>query len=164
MSEPAGVSVIAALAELANHVRQCTLQLLAVKDRAWLTWAPRGTSNHLLWHAGHALWLQDLLTIEPLTGRSELPTGWSTTFGGNSRPAETAEWPDVAVVRTLLEGQLERIQKLLVTDAERIAKEARRLSKKTGWHLLPGMIHGWHDEARHQGEMYLLLKLQSTCG
>ena len=29
----------------------------------------------------------------------------------------------------------------------------------SGWPLLAGMIHAWHDEARHQGEMYLLHKL-----
>ena len=27
------------------------------------------------------------------------------------------------------------------------------------WDLTRGVIHGLHDEARHQGEMYLLMKL-----
>ena len=46
------------LQELAREVRQGTLQILAATQAAWLTWAPPHTSNHILWHAGHALWLQ----------------------------------------------------------------------------------------------------------
>jgi hypothetical protein len=159
MSEGSGVNAVTVLVELARHVRQCTLQLLTVPDEAWLAWAPPGTSNHLLWHAGHAVWLQDLLTVEPLTGRSELPAGWAAKFGQDSRPATVSEWPGVAEVRALLEAQLDRIVMLMAANDELIVREANRRSKQNGWPLLPGMIHGWHDEARHQGEMYLLHKL-----
>jgi hypothetical protein len=31
-----------------------------------------------------------------------------------------------------------------------------------GWDLVRGILHGLHDEARHQGEMYLLLKLRRS--
>jgi hypothetical protein len=135
------------------------LELLHVPNLRWLTWAPSGTSNHILWHAGHAVWLQDALTVRPLTGRSELPRGWTSVFGQNSRPKLISEWPDASQVRTLLEDQLGRIESLLREHADRILALADEVPPSGGWPLLPGMIHGWHDEARHQGEMYLLHKL-----
>ena len=156
------VDIVDTLAELARQVRQGTLQLLQVPDKAWLTWSPPGLSNHMLWHAGHALWVQDELTIQPLTGRSELPAGWAAMFGQNSRPATTSHWPDPAEVGVRLERQLARILDLLDQSAELIATRATAIPAGGGWPLLAGMIHGWHDEARHQGEMYLLYKLRHT--
>ena len=82
------------LQELTRQVRGKTLEILAAAPPAWLTFAPAGTSNHILWHAGHALWLQDVLCIELLTGHSELPDGWSDTFGMRCRPVkQTTQWP-----------------------------------------------------------------------
>ena len=43
------------LAEMARQVRGDTLRLLAAAPEASLLFAPPGTSNHILWHAGHAL-------------------------------------------------------------------------------------------------------------
>jgi hypothetical protein len=106
------------------------------------------------------VWLQDLLTIVPVTGRSELPEGWAARFGQNSLPGSVADWPRGAEVRAHLESQLARILELLSSNAEKIAAEADRISKETGWPIVTGMIHGWHDEARHQGEMHLLQKLR----
>jgi hypothetical protein len=152
-------SQIATLAELARQVRSSTLELLHVLDSHWLTWAPPGTSNHILWHAGHALWLQDALTIRPLMGQSELPRGWASAFGQNSRPELHADWPAVPEVRVRLKNQLDRIEGLLSEQAEIIVTRPHATPPGGGWPLVPGMIHGWHDEARHQGEMYLLYKL-----
>jgi hypothetical protein len=156
------VSAVDLVAELASQVRQSTLQLLNVSDQARLTWSPSGTSNHILWHAGHALWLQDALTIRPLTGRSELPQGWMGTFGQNSDPGATAHWPEQTEVQARLAAQLQRILKLLDEHANTIVTQAHVVRATGHWPLLPGMIHGWHDEARHQGEMYLLHKLCRT--
>ena len=97
-----GVSAVAAVAELAKQVRGSTLKRLETTDPASLLWAPAGTSNHILWHAGHAVWLQDLLTIVPVTGRSELPDGWAARFGQNSLPGNVADWPRGAEVRAHL--------------------------------------------------------------
>jgi hypothetical protein len=94
-----------------------------------------------------------------LTGRSELPRGWATIFGQNSRPELNTEWPEVTEVRILLQNQITRIESLLREHAATILAEANAIPPSGGWPLLPGMIHGWHDEARHQGEMYLLHKL-----
>jgi hypothetical protein len=139
------------LAELARQVRAGTLQLLEAAQPAWLTRAPPGTSNHMLWHAGHALWLQDALCIEPLTGSSELPDGWAETFGMRCRPvAATRHWPDRREVHRRLTGQLQRMLELFAEHEQRL-RNSSELSR--------GVIHGLHDEARHQGEMYLLWKL-----
>lgn len=153
-------TAVDSLAELARQVRRTTLELLQVPNSRWLAWAPQGTSNHILWHAGHALWLQDALTIRPLTSRSELPSSWATKFGQNSRPELHTDWPDVAEIQALLTNQLDRIESLLSEHAENIMTRPNAIAPSGGWPLLPGMIHGWHDEARHQGEMYLLHKLQ----
>src|SRR5262249_9412368 len=75
------------LQDLATDVRNRTIQLLQAARPAELTWTPRGTSNHILWHAGHALWLQDVLCTRLITGSSELPPGWDEMFRMGSRPA-----------------------------------------------------------------------------
>lgn len=155
-------SLIPCLSELARQVRGCTLQLLQPADATCLTWTPPGTSNHILWHAGHALWVQDVLTVQPLTALSELPRGWSAKFGQDSRPASIKDWPNASEVRGQLEMQLSRVLELFPKHAETIASHANRTPAGGGWPLLAGILHGWHDEARHQGEMYLLQKLART--
>ncbi len=72
MSEGAR-QLIVALAELAGQVRQRTLELLGAAEPSWLTWSPPGTSNHILWHAGHALWLPPGEPVDVVP--SHLPPG-----------------------------------------------------------------------------------------
>ncbi len=148
------------LIPLANSIRGDTRRYLSSCPTGHLTWSPPGTSNHLLWHAGHALWLQDVLGLEPMTGKSYLPSGWRELFGQHSRPlAAAVDWPTPAEVDALLARQLE-----LWVEAVRQTPEARwtdrQRNPRNGWPLLPGVLHGLHDEAKHQGEMYLLLKMQ----
>ena len=147
------------LAILAYQVRDCTLKLFDATDPDALTWTPPGTANHILWHAGHAVWVAGVLTIEPLTGNSELPAGWTEKFGQNSQPATMRDWPERTEVRWRLETQLKRILDLLDVYRDKISTADATLLEG-GWPLLHGIIHGWHDEARHQGEMYLLQKLR----
>jgi hypothetical protein len=148
------------LAILAYQVRDCTLKLFDATDSDALTWTPPGTVNHILWHAGHAVWVADVLSIEPISGKSELPPGWAEKFGQHSQPATVTGWPDRREVRSRLETQLNRILSLLHECREMIVTKADQTPPEGGWPLLHGMIHGWHDEARHQGEMYLLQKLR----
>jgi len=150
------------LAELVRQVRQGTLQVLAATHPTRLMWTPPGTSNHILWHAGHALWLQDLLTIQPLIGRCELPSGWEGMFGQGSVPKDTSAWPPKSQVQHLLAAQQHRILGLLSEKAGLIATQATAVSPHTRWPLVAGIIHACHDEARHQGEMYLLQKLHQV--
>ena len=160
MSE--GAQLAAGISELAVQVRSITLRQLEACDHSILTWTPHGTSNHILWHAGHALWVADILTVEPLTGRSELPSSWAGTFGQDSQPSETTKWPNGAEVFSLLEAQLGRVRTLFSTQAKTIVARADETIPQNGWPLLRGIIHGWHDEARHQGEMHLLAKMYKS--
>jgi len=144
-----GMSDTSHLAEMARQVRAETLRILALADSAWLTWSPPGTSNHMLWHAGHALWVADVLCIEPITSRSELPIGWSEKFGSDCRPVnQTRDWPTRDDILRLLAAQLDRVLELLAN-----------LPPAGPGSLAADIIHGWHDEAKHQGEMFLLLKM-----
>ena len=74
------------LAALASDVRHDTIRFLQAARTRELTWAPPGTSNHILWHAGHAFWVQDALCVRLIAGQSELPGGWERLFGMGSRP------------------------------------------------------------------------------
>lgn len=152
------MSVSTTIMELARQVRGSTIELLEAARPEWLLWAPAGTSNHILWHAGHAIWLQDALCLKPLTGVSHLQSGWAETFGMNCRPpAETQNWPSRESLAFQLRLQLEEILVACTRHADRL--EAAESEPARGWGLVPGILHGLHDEARHQGEMYLLLKL-----
>ena len=143
------------LAEMARQIRNQTIVQLKAAPEGWLLWAPPGTSNHILWHAGHALWVQDALCVEPLAGASELPAGWEHSFGADCRPVrETQQWPERAEVLRLLERQLIRLEELFRERAEQLTDSA----------LAAQIVHGLHDEARHQGEMFLLLKLRRAQG
>jgi hypothetical protein len=135
--------------------------VLLVLDAAqadWLTRSAEGTSNHILWHAGHALWLQDLLCVELLTGRSELPDGSAAMFGARSQPGTISEWPSRDKVSSLLRAQLARVLELLDRTSEDFLLQTpdrfRDTRTNLGW-----IIHGLHDESKHNGEMYLLSKL-----
>ena len=70
------------------------------------------------------------------------------------------DWPERTEVRSRLESQIKRILDLLHVHREMIVANANKMSREGDWPLLYGMIHGWHDEARHQGEIYLLQKLR----
>jgi len=146
------------LTELARQVRGSTLQVLDAAQADWLTRSPEGTSNHILWHAGHALWLQDLLCVELLSGRSKLPEGWAAMFGARSEPVAIKNWPSRDKVSSFLRRQLARVLKLLERTPEdlllRTPTRFRDTRTNLGW-----IIHGLHDEAKHNGEMYLLSKL-----
>jgi len=144
---------------LADQVRTKTIRLLEMTAEHELCWAPPGTSNHILWHAGHALWLGDVLCLERITGRSSLPAAWAETFGQHCRPlAQTRTWPAKALVLSLLRAQHKRI----LEELSRITDEQLEqvISRTSGATLGSFIVHGFHDEANHQGEMWLLLKMQ----
>jgi hypothetical protein len=84
-------------------------------------------------------------------------------FGQGSNPAVVQTWHSDAEISDLLGKQLSRITTLLWQHELQISQwavEGSMAAAHTGGRTpLAGMIHGWHDEARHQGEMYLLHKL-----
>ena len=144
---------------LVDEVRPKTIRLLEATPDDALLWAPPGTQNHVTWHAGHAVWLADVLCVVPVTGHSELPADWSLTFGQDGAPPRmTKSWPPKGELVEHLVRQHARVRQLVtpLTDGEL----ARVLSPRSGSTLARLIIHGLHDEANHQGEMYLLLKMQ----
>jgi len=149
-----------ALTTLAWQVRVRTLHILGQAEQSWLLWTPKGTANHMIWHAGHALWVQDAICVKLLAGKSELPSGWAKRLGMDSNPALDREtWPSSTQVADLLTRQLSRLKELLA------GADGKLLGDMAVWGdgVEPGVgfniIHGLHDEAIHQGEMYLLLKM-----
>ncbi len=153
------MSIGATLQELARQVRRDTLQILDAAQPTWLTYAPPGTSNHILWHAGHALWLQDVLCVRLLVGRSELPADWEERFGANCRPLKQIEnWPTRDELGQLLRGQLRRVIELLAGTSDEQLVQPAEPDRGTAA-ISDRIIHGLHDEAKHCGEMYLILKL-----
>ena len=152
------------LMELVRQVRGHTLRLLEIEDAPWQRWSPAGTSNHYVWHAGHILWGQDLLSIQALGQPSELSVGWAEKFGEKCQPVTaTIQWPLISELRELLGRQQNRILELL-DDAEEALSKPSEQPLATGWPLLEGIVHACHDEARHQGEMYLLYKMTRSAG
>jgi hypothetical protein len=150
-----------ALQDLAIDIRRVTLQLFDTFSDAELFWAPAGTSNHGFWHAGHACWLQDVLCWQLIHGASMLPDDWPHLFGMGSKPAEIRDgWPARKMVREQLRSQLPKLLELLATvrndDWDKLPLHAHPGDTRTLWQCAS---HGWHDEAKHQGEMYLLLKM-----
>lgn len=144
---------------LCSQVRARTLRLFGDAPDGALRWTPPGTQNHILWHAGHALWVGDVLCIEPATGRSELPADWARRFGMNcTPPAEQTDWPSRDEIASRLTRQGERLFQLLGELTEHQLNAAPK-GGATGDSLVGWIVHGFHDEAIHQGEMKLLLKL-----
>ena len=144
-----------AVQEMIRQIRSFTIELLAVDNPEMYLWAPEGTSNHMMWHAGHTLWVQDVLCIEPLTGASELPDGWAQKFGQDCEPvASQMTWPERVFLQGLLYKQQSRLMEVVgdMRDDQLVVDESNPAD------LVGGIIHGLHDESRHQGEMYLLLK------
>jgi hypothetical protein len=146
---------------LTETVRSKTLKILKNATENELLWAPPGLSNHILWHAGHAVWLQDVLCIEAITGRGELPEGWHETFSMRCRPVrETIQWPERLAVQEELARQLDRLLTVIgglsVGDLQ---GPPRTRSLPDTEPLGYWITHGLHDEANHQGEMHLLLKM-----
>ncbi len=147
---------------LADEVRAKTLRLLGEAKDTELMWSPHGIANHILWQAGHILWVTDLLCIEAITGRSDFPPEWYDIFSNKCRPAgQIKKWPSRALVREQLENQRPRLIDAIGTVSKKdLIGPPRTETLGTDRTLCYWVTHGLHDEANHQGEMYLLLKMQ----
>ena len=144
---------------LAKEVRRKTLKLIDGVSEEDARWAPAGTSNHLLWHAGHAYVLQETLGLAVIEGRAgKYPQNWFESFSWKSLPRAVEKWPSLADVREAMQKQGGD----LVAAIEKLSNE--QLEKSVGTAEKPrtmrySILHGLHDEANHQGEMYLIRKL-----
>ena len=143
---------------LAREVRGKTLRLLDGLPDDAARFTPPGLNNSALWHAGHALVVVEHLALMPATGKpAAYPPEWFDTFSWKSAPASVARWPRLAEVVEALREQLPRlvaaIGALSSEELDRVVDPARNRT------LRYSILHGLHDEAGHQGEIWLLRKL-----
>jgi hypothetical protein len=145
---------------MASEVRGKTLRILegVTDDQARFS-GPAGLNNSILWHAGHAVVVVEHLSVAPASGNPPAyPQGWLETFGWQSVPAAVTRWPRLAEVTDRLREQLDRL-----TAAIRALSDGqldRIVDPQRNRRLRFSILHGLHDEANHQGEMYLLRKIQ----
>ena len=147
---------------LAREVRAKTLRLLEDVTEAQARFAPPGLHNTILWHAGHSLIVVEHLGVSPATGKPPVyPHDWFDKFSWNSQPATVTQWPTLAEVKSELIVQSERLVAAIRPLTERQLSQA--IGEPGNSRDLRGsIIHGLHDEAGHQGEMWLLKKLQGV--
>jgi hypothetical protein len=140
---------------LASEVRTRTLRLLQGLSDEQARFAPSGLNNTILWYAGHCYIVAEHLAIAPATeAPAQEPPGWFEKFSWDSNPALVTEWPTIAEVAARLREQFHR----LMTAIDGLTPE--QLNRVTPEGILRDVIvHGLHDEAQHQGEMFLLKKM-----
>jgi hypothetical protein len=148
-----------ALIGMAREVRSRTSHLLERTDPSWMLWTPAGTQNHITWHAGHILWARHVLGIELLAGKTTLPPDWARRFGQDSQPAtDPGPWPTREELVALLSDQQKETELLLAAaDLAPLGNLIYTPAENHDNGFL--IIHALHDEAIHQGEMFLLLKM-----
>lgn len=151
---------VRALFDFAVEVRNKTLRLIAAADPRMLFWTPPGVHTHFLWHAGHVLWVEEVLTMQIATGRTTLPDGWDELFGMGSKPGEhRGQWPSLAAVHGELIAQIPRWVDALAAIRDADLDAPPPFPFEGDRRTLQGLVlHGIHDEANHQGEMHMLRK------
>lgn len=143
---------------LANEVRSKTLWLLdGLTDEAAQFAAP-GLANTLLWHGGHIFVVVECLGVAPASGQPPaLPAGWFDAFSWDSDPRAVTQWPKLADVRAALSQQLPRLTAAIAPlTSEQLDQTIGPPHDAPLRYLL---VHGLHDEANHQGEMWVLRKM-----
>ena len=149
---------LAVMQEMADQVRASTLEILQAAKPQWLTSSLPGLSNHIIWHAGHALWLQDMLFLQPLGEQGVMPFAYVPLFCQGSKAVRRNKYPSREMLVDLLRQQLDHMkQAMRHCDGARLTGKAPGLSDR--YNLGGWMLHALHDEARHGGEMYLLYKV-----
>lgn len=147
---------------LAKEIRGKTLRLLDGVTDEQSRWTPPGLQNHILWHAGHALvvveYLWNFAPGPQGTKPTAYPQDWFDRFSWKSMPTPDTKYPTLSEVVAQLRAQLERVLAHVHTLDE------ATLSKNIGTPEKPktmrySILHGFHDEAGHQGEIHLLKKL-----
>src|SRR5207253_6335205 len=103
----------------------------------------------------------EVLSIAAATGRpASLPDGWTDLFSSKSRPTRDTKFPALAQIIEALRNQLERLVSAI--DPLTPQQLAVMIDPARNRTVRYNILHGLHDEANHQGEMWLLRKLQQT--
>ena len=150
------------LLSLLDEIRRKTLSLLDGLTDEQARWTPTGLQNSILWHAGHSYVVLEWLTMGAIGAETTCPPEWFDLFSWNSRPGQTPpdRWPSLAQVVDELRLQHGRMHKLLRNlNPDYLDNPARDRPDST---VRFRMIEALHDEANHQGEIWLLKKLQAV--
>lgn len=145
---------------LIKDVRGKTLKLISELTDEQASFAAPGLVNSILWHAGHAWVVSEALGISAITGKPPVyPDGWFEAFSWKSNPAQVKRWPKLGEVVEKLRDQQQRLTAGAeqMSDAELNAVVGDPAKGRTARYSI---LHGLHDEANHQGEIWLLRKLQ----
>lgn len=146
---------------LLKDVRGKTLKLIDGLTDDQARFAAAGLQNSILWHAGHAWIVNEALGISAITGKPPVyPDAWFETFSWKSNPALVKTWPKLSEVADKLREQ----QQQLASGIESLSPA--QLSQITGdpakaRTVRYSIMHGLHDEAIHQGEIWLLKKMST---
>ncbi len=143
---------------LAGEIRGKTLKLIDGLSDEQARFAAPGLNNPIVWHAGHAVIVNEHLGVSVATGKAPAyPAGWFEWFSWTSKPTAATKFPPIAEVIAALKDQLERltaaIRPLSSEQLDEIIDAARNRT------LRYSILHGLHDEAIHQGEIHLLKKM-----
>ena len=143
---------------LAKEVRGKTLRLLEDVTDDQARFAAPGLNNSILWNAGHGLIVVEHLSVMPATGKpAAYPSDWFEKFSWASKPATVTNWPSLEQVRSALRDQLQRLTAAIETlSPQQLSTIIDQAKNRT---LRFAILHGLHDEAGHQGEIYLLKKM-----
>ena len=144
---------------LLEEVRAKTLRRLEGVTASEAAWAPAGTQNTILWHAGHAFVIVEWLAAQGLDREPAWPPGWKAIFGKDSQPAQlpAETWPKLEDVVARLVEQRDRLRSAISVLSE--AELNRKLAGNPDRTARYAILHGLHDEACHSGEIWLLRKL-----
>lgn len=143
---------------LANEIRGKTLWLVESVTDEMAAFAAPGLVNSILWHAGHVLVVVEHLAVAPAAGRSpELPDGWFEKFGWNSAPKTVQDWPAIAEVAAALRSQLPQLTSAIASLT--LEQLSQIPDPENGTTLHYDILHALHDEANHQGEVWVLKKM-----
>ena len=98
------------------------------------------------------------LGVAPATGRPPtLPEGWFEKFSWDSRPGDVTDWPGISDVISELRGQLPRLTDAITALSPQHLNQVQGPPHDESLRYL--IVHGLHDEANHQGEIWLLRKM-----
>jgi uncharacterized damage-inducible protein DinB len=143
---------------LLKDVRNKTLRLLDDVGDDEATFKAGGLNNTILWHAGHILVVNEHLGVIAATrAMPSYPAGWFDKFSWKSKPETVTDWPELREIRKLLEEQQHKLESFLRDAPEEVL--ATIADPTRGRTLRHSIMHGLHDEACHQGEIYLMKKL-----
>ena len=143
---------------LSQDVRNKTLKLLDGMTDEQVRYTAPGLTNSILWHAGHVITVIEHIVVIPITAKDPAyPMGWFQMFSWKSQPQHVESWPRLDEVTSQLIDQYRRVSGLIQKLNEDHLKTIVDPTK--GKTLRYNIIHAFHDEANHQGEIWLLKKL-----